>query len=304
MRSRRSSDAPVGIATKAIYGLVASVVLFSLSVAMQRTFFGPAPEAGDDLRRPESRAGLRPASGAAGSSDGEDDGALDPEAAGADRSHANRRPASWQNDGEASHAAETAGSRSSRGNQAASDSPDRSWSSRLSAVASLFSFGGGGSAGAPATTASSSSATPQPDRAQVREVFFGTREETACQPGDRRFVLNDVPDLYVCVVWAGVAGKYVEQLTFVSPDGHVYQTLTVPFVTANSAFSDPTIEIEGRRLVARPAGWGANGEALVTAALPVAGTFISQRLLAGLWTVQVGLNGQVVTQDNFELVAP
>jgi hypothetical protein len=68
----------------------------------------------------------------------------------------------------------------------------------------------------------------------MREVFFGTREDTACQPGDRQFILQDVADLYVCVVWRGLSGKYAEQLTFVSPDGHVYQTLTVPFMTADT----------------------------------------------------------------------
>jgi hypothetical protein len=78
--------------------------------------------------------------------------------------------------------------------------------------------------------------------------------------------------------------------------------MTVPFVTADSTIENPTIELaDGRRLEARRAGWGANGETLVTAMLPVAGTFITQYTLAGLWTVQVSLNGQPVTRDNFEL---
>src|SRR5437870_2030033 len=60
-----------------------------------------------------------------------------------------------------------------------------------------------------------------PPTVQVREVFFGDREETVCQPGRREFVLDDLQGLYVCVVWSGLAGTYWTQLTFVSPDGHV-----------------------------------------------------------------------------------
>ncbi len=51
------------------------------------------------------------------------------------------------------------------------------------------------------------------------------------------------------------------------------------------------------------AGWGANGRVLVTAMLPVAGTFITQYNLAGSWTVRVALNGQVVGRDTFELLS-
>jgi hypothetical protein len=40
----------------------------------------------------------------------------------------------------------------------------------------------------------------------------------------------------------------------------------------------------------------------VTTLLPVAGTFITQYNMAGVWTVKVSLNGEVIGQDTFELL--
>ena len=68
------------------------------------------------------------------------------------------------------------------------------------------------------------------------------------------------------------------------------------------ATADPMIEVEGRKLVAKRAGWGASGTTLVTARLPVSGTFITQYSLAGLWTVQVALNGKSLDHDSFDLI--
>ena len=74
-------------------------------------------------------------------------------------------------------------------------------------------------------------------------------------------------------------------------------------MTANAGTTDLTIETEGQKLQVKPAGWGAKGEVLVTAALPVAGTHITQHTLAGAWTVQVRLNGQTLGQNTFELLS-
>ena len=174
------------------------------------------------------------------------------------------------------------------------------WINRIpAALASAFSFG----SEAPVAPRPSVplSQVPTANQGQVKEVFFSEREETACQPGNQEFTLEDIRGLYVCVIWAGLAGTYAEQLTFVSPDGHVYQTLTQAFATAQAPALG-TVEVEGRRYAVKPAGWGANGETLVTAALPVAGTFITQYNLTGLWTVKVALNGEPIGQDTFQLL--
>jgi hypothetical protein len=136
---------------------------------------------------------------------------------------------------------------------------------------------------------------------QVKDVFLGERAETACQPGARQFRLEDVQGLHVCVVWGGLAGAYAQQVTFVSPDGQVYQTLTQGFATAGTSATG-TVEVAGRRYDVKAAGWGANGDTLVTAALPVAGTYITKYNIAGLWTVKVALNGELAGQDTFQLL--
>ncbi len=140
-----------------------------------------------------------------------------------------------------------------------------------------------------------------PPTVQVREVFFGDREETVCQPGRREFVLDDLQGLYVCVVWSGLAGTYWTQLTFVSPDGHVYQKMTQAFVTPEARATVATVEVQGQQHGVKRAGWRRKGESVVVATLPVAGTYITQHNLTGLWTVKISLNGRPVDEDHFVL---
>src|SRR6058998_3649291 len=57
---RRSRDGPMRVARSVLYGLVGTLLLFSLSGAIQRGFFGQAPDLGEDRLRQTSRVG-RPA---------------------------------------------------------------------------------------------------------------------------------------------------------------------------------------------------------------------------------------------------
>ncbi len=142
-----------------------------------------------------------------------------------------------------------------------------------------------------------------PSQRSGRYVSFGASEATACQESGQQFILGQVSDVYVCVALRGLSGTYTEQLTFVLPEGHVYQRMIVPFMTDDMPLgTDPTVEVDGRQLQAVRARRGLNGETLVTAMLPVAGTFITQYTLAGAWTVQVLLDGQPLTQETFELL--
>jgi hypothetical protein len=140
-----------------------------------------------------------------------------------------------------------------------------------------------------------------PPSGPVREVFFGDREETACRPGQRDFVLEELRELYVCIVWAGLGGTYAAQVTFVAPDGNVYQTLTQAFVTAEAPATRATVEVAGRQHAVKRAGWGRRGETLVVATLPIAGTYITQHQLVGLWTVKIALDGRPVDWETFVL---
>jgi hypothetical protein len=138
---------------------------------------------------------------------------------------------------------------------------------------------------------------------QVREVYFGEDEATVCQPGGREFMLDALRGLYVCIVWSGLAGTYAAQLTFVSPDGNVYQTMTLAFVTADAPATAATVEVQGREHEVKRAGWRGKGETVLVATLPVAGTYITQHDLAGFWKVEISLNGQPVDSDHFVLHA-
>ena len=137
----------------------------------------------------------------------------------------------------------------------------------------------------------------------VREVYFGEDEATVCQRGGREFKLDDLRGLYVCIVWSGLAGTYAAQLTFVSPDGNVYQTMTLAFVTAEAPATVATVEVQGREHEVKRAGWRGKGETVLVATLPVAGTYITQHNLTGRWTVKISLGGQQIDQDYFTLHA-
>ncbi len=306
--SRRGVTSPglggTDIATMIIYAVTATLVLCSLSTAKQM-FFDEQQVV--QSTSPTTAGGM--GRGATRSHEGrEGDESVDPEAPGA-RDPLRRDPSTAPEQSPAPDARDGSQPTEAVVAQVGQAADKGSWSLK-SAVANVLSFGSGGVAGAPAQATSNtpraSSAAGLPSTGgQVVDVYFGTDEGTACQPGTREFALTAVPDLYVCVVWRGLSGKYAEQLTFVLPDGNVYQTMTVPFMTIDMPPTvDPMIDIDGRKLEAKRAGWGANGVTLVTAALPVSGTFITQYRLAGVWTVQVALDGRRVDHNNFELLTP
>jgi hypothetical protein len=298
----------LAIATKIIYAVTAVLVLCSVSMAAQHMFFDVSPKA-DEQQVVESTSATtaggvarRPARPNAGQARDE---SAEPEAPEPAREPLRRGPAIPREPSPASGARDASQPTEAVGAQVGQAADRGSWS-LVSAVANVLSLGSGGASTAPAP------ATPNTPRAslsstggQVVDVYFGTDEGTVCQAGTREFELTAVADLYVCVAWRGLSGKYAEQLTFVLPDGNVYQTMTVPFMTIDMPpTADPMIDIGGRKLEAKRAGWGANGVALVTAALPVSGTFITQYRLAGVWTVQVGLDGRRIDHNNFELLTP
>src|SRR5438128_6728922 len=315
------------VARSVLYGLVSCLMLFSLSWAVQRGFFGEAPDVGEDRLRQTSRVGRPVARVVAAPSDeddasapaDEDDVAIDPADIDSGQRAAKQGSAIRQNAGSAPDRSEAGSSRTFAGDRAVSAPPDRARSNPLSTLAGLFSSAAGGAASVPASSpasappasappasvpaASAPPASPQSVSPQVREVFFGEREETVCQPGGREFMLENLRDLQVCIGWAGLSGTYWTQLEFLSPDGHVYQTMTQAFVTPEATATVGTVEVQGRPYQVRPAGWARPGEAVVVATLPVAGTYITQYNLAGPWTVKISLNGRPINQDSFTLYA-
>jgi hypothetical protein len=160
-----------------------------------------------------------------------------------------------------------------------------------------------GAATAPAAPVARTAGAGPSSGGAVQDVFFSTSEGMACHSSERQFILNDVPDLYVCAQFVGVTGKHVAKVIFLLPDGNVYQTMTVPFMTIDTPGTvDPMIEVDGRELEARRAGWGASGASFITVPLPVSGTFISQYGLGGLWTVRVVLDGRASNEGQFDFL--
>jgi hypothetical protein len=305
-RATRGSETPRGDFTKlvdnVVYAVTATLVVCCLSFAAQRMFLEPATTS-NERGVVQTIPSLKP--GAVAASNQDADEAIDWQGSLVARGPQRRLAAAGRDRGvrpdagTPSHPTDAVAAHGGQGVDSGS------WS-LMSSVANLLSFGGASAAGGSRPAVSD---TPRPasfasvpsSGAKLVDIFFGTDEGTACQPGDREFVLTDVGNLYVCVLWRGLSGKYAEELTFVLPDGNVYQTMPVPFMTNDvPPTTDPTVDVGGRRLPATRAGWGANGASLVTAALPVSGTYITQYSLAGLWTVQVSLDGRRVGQDNFE----
>jgi hypothetical protein len=295
----------MGSTRNILYGLVATLVSFSVAVAIQQRYVSHGdseiaaaqPERDSKPGLPATSAGMRTGRGPAGVSEGDDstDAASDEPTVGPSKRVGPARSENSGNLGSQSAAPQDVGSLSRNEATGAVDG----WVDRIAAAPASESALGSGAPAAPSPSPAPSEGSTV-DQPQVRDVFFSRREDTACQPGDRQFTLEDVQGLYACVVWAGLAGSYAQQLAFVSPDGQVYQTLTQAFATSQAPASG-TVEVDGRQYAVKRAGWGATGETLVTAVLPVAGTYITKYNIAGLWTVKVSLNGEVLGQQSFEL---
>src|SRR5437867_1624288 len=210
------------VARSVLYGLVSCLMLFSLSWAVQRGFFGEAPDVGEDRLRQTSRVG-RPVARVVAAPSGEDDVAapsdeddvaIDPADIDSGQRAAKQGPATRQNAGSAPDRIEAGSSRTSAGDRAVSAPPDRARSNPLSALAALFSSTAGGAASVPASSAppvsappvsappasvppasappaSAPPAGPQPDSPPVREVVIRERGEAVWPPGGREGLLED-----------------------------------------------------------------------------------------------------------------
>src|SRR3989441_10547948 len=202
---RRSRGGPMRVANSVLSGLVGTLLLFSLVGAVQRGFFGEAPDVGEDRLRQTSRVGRPVARVVAAPSDeadssapaDEDDVAIDPADIDSGQRAAKRGPATRQNAGSAPDPIGAGSSPTSAGDRAVSAPPDRARSNPLSTLAAVFSSAAGGAASVPASSpasappasappasvpaasappASAPPASPHSVSPQVREAFFGERE--------------------------------------------------------------------------------------------------------------------------------
>lgn len=118
-------------------------------------------------------------------------------------------------------------------------------------------------------------------------IFFCSTQDVQCRTEINDFGLDELRDLFVFVAWTGLSGEHTQQVRFLLPNGHAYQVNETKFTTLSSAKTeDVQVALRSR------------GEPTVAGVLPVAGTHITQRSLAGTWIVEVYLDGKFVARTN------
>jgi hypothetical protein len=136
----------------------------------------------------------------------------------------------------------------------------------------------------------------RPQRKAEAIIFFCTVRDVQCRNDENRFYLNEVRDLFVFVSWPKVSGEHTARVRFLLPDGNVYQQSETRFTTLPEAAAGAD---SGRKVQVAMTSRGAPTTVLD---FPVAGTHITQRSLAGSWTVEVELDGVRVARRELVLL--
>jgi hypothetical protein len=143
---------------------------------------------------------------------------------------------------------------------------------------------------------------PQP-KPRGPEIFFCETPETTCRTTQEVFSLAELRDLYVFVVWPGVAGQHVQTVQFFLPDGSLYASKKTQFIIGGvMAFSADANKIHTKGIPSLL--MKSRGDSSILTVLPVGGTFITQRNLSGTWGVRVLLDDRLVLQSAFTLMPP
>ncbi|HMD32465.1 MAG TPA: hypothetical protein VKG84_11185 [Candidatus Acidoferrales bacterium] len=124
------------------------------------------------------------------------------------------------------------------------------------------------------------------DSSQVQPVPHLEAEVVLCNSSmanctsQESFSVQVVRDLNVMVNWQNLpAGTHTQRVSFVLPSGDFYKAYEKSFAVED----------------------GSNGALTTVQALPVAGTWITQRRLTGAWTVSLELDGQALSTQTFQL---
>lgn len=136
---------------------------------------------------------------------------------------------------------------------------------------------------------------------RVTEIFFCDTGTTECRANNSKFELQKARDLYVYATWPNVAGDHVQTVEFYLPNGSLYLKKDTPFRVRRGV---PRARFVPGSSVPEQFLTSSRGVPAVITALPVAGTFITQRNLTGTWTVRVLLDGNPVASGQFTLVGP
>ena len=127
-----------------------------------------------------------------------------------------------------------------------------------------------------------------------------------------QFKLADLGDLFFCTDWLPVDDVHLQTVEIIAPGGHFYQSVLTPFeMPVTPLWGAPAagvrkVLLNGRRRPVevkrlREISGGLYG---LQAAFPVAGSYIAQQSLTGLWTVNVYIDYQdgAIASGTFEIV--
>jgi len=156
---------------------------------------------------------------------------------------------------------------------------------------------------------------PQP------EIFFCETAVPSCRSNVDSFSIDETRDLFVFVTLPGVSGKHLETVEFVLPDGKIYERRKTLFQIDhanlppgpkwNARAGVVAPQAEARHLIANAntqheAGipsllTTSRAEPALLTVLPIAGTYIPQRALIGVWQVRVWLDDQLILATTLDL---
>jgi hypothetical protein len=166
-------------------------------------------------------------------------------------------------------------------------------------------------------------ARPPRPRPRGPEVFYCETPDTSCRTTQDTFLLAELRDLFVYVVWPGVSGQHVQTVQFLLPDGNLYSATKTRFSIGGVppvAAVAPARHNEVSPLPAAPhlmpdanrvhkegipsLLMKSRGVSSVLTVLPVAGTYITQRNFGGTWRVRVLLDDRLALESAFTLIPP
>lgn len=108
------------------------------------------------------------------------------------------------------------------------------------------------------------------------------------KPGSA-FSVSTVRDLFLYTYWRRLSGEHVMTLMIYGPDGQLYQQRLLPISTGTPSSPTRSVPgIEGLVEVQQTISFGGYDVSIIQ--LPVAGTWITEHRLLGLWRVDVHLD--------------
>ena len=153
------------------------------------------------------------------------------------------------------------------------------------------------------------------------EIFFCDTPDASCRTTQDTFPLAELRDLFLFVTWPGVSGQHIQTVEFFLPDGSLYSSQKTqfkvgggPLFVANMPVSRPHevgptppapyLMADANKV--HPEGipsllTKSRGDSAILNVLPVAGTYITQRSLTGVWHVRVLLDDRIVAESEFTL---